>query len=234
VVTVSRYSAEKIVQLYDVAESRVRVVPNGVDTQRFKPAEDCEEVERQLGIDDKQCVLFVGRLIPRKGLHFLAEAAKRIVKERAETMFLIVGEGPFKNPMISRLKQTGLLGNFVFLGDVSEALLPSLYRCADVFAFPSIQEGLGIALLEAQATAKPVVAFNRGGVREAVKHGQTGLLVKPNSQELADAILRLLSDTDLSERMGEEGRRFVSDNFSWETCAERMLQVYHEAISANK
>jgi glycosyltransferase involved in cell wall biosynthesis len=112
-------------------------------------------------------------------------------------------------------------------------LLPSLYRCADVFAFPSIQEGLGIALLEAQATAKPVVAFNQSGVREAVKHGETGLLVKPDSDELADALLRLLSDTDLRERMGKEGRRFVSDNFSWEKCAERMLQVYHEAISVN-
>jgi glycosyltransferase involved in cell wall biosynthesis len=233
VVAVSKYSSEKIVQFYDVEESKIRVVPNGVDIQRFKPADDCAKVKRQLGMGDKQCLLFVGRLIPRKGLHFLAEAAKRIVEERAETMFLIVGEGPVKNPMISHLKQAGLSDNFVFLGDASEDLLPSLYRCADVFAFPSIQEGLGIALLEAQATATPVVAFNQGGVREAVKHEKTGLLVEPDSDELADAILRLLSDQGLRERMGEEGRSFVSDNFSWKTCAERMLQVYHEAISAN-
>jgi glycosyltransferase involved in cell wall biosynthesis len=122
----------------------------------------------------------------------------------------------------------------MFLGDASEDSLPSLYTCADVFALPSIQEGLGITLLEAQASAKPVVAFNQSGVREAVKHEKTGLLVKQDSQELADAILRLLSDKALRERMGKEGRSFVEESFSWEACAERMLQVYREAISAKK
>jgi phosphatidylinositol alpha-1,6-mannosyltransferase len=181
---------------------------------------------------NKQCVLFVGRLIPRKGLQFLVEAAKYLIKERAETMFVIVGDGPLRNPLVSQLKKTGLSRNFMFLGDVSEDVLPAMYNYADVFVFPSIQEGLGIALLEAQATAKPVVAFNQGGVREAVLNEKTGLLVKRDSQELADALVRLLSDKDLSQRMGRMGRRFVSANFSWETCAERMLQVYREASSA--
>ena len=232
IVTVSKYSSEKIVQYYDIEGSKIRVVPNGVDPQRFKPLQGFQKIKQQLGIGNKQCVLFVGRLIPRKGLQFLVEAAKYLIKERAETMFLIVGDGPLRNPLVSQLRKTGLLGNFMFLGDVSEEVLPVVYNCADVFVFPSIQEGLGIALLEAQATAKPVVAFNQGGVREAVLNEKTGLLVKRDSHELADALLRLLSDRDLSQRMGRMGRRFVSDNFSWKTCAERMLQVYREASSA--
>jgi phosphatidylinositol alpha-1,6-mannosyltransferase len=110
-------------------------------------------------------------------------------------------------------------------------VLPALYNCADVFALPSIQEGQGIALLEAQATAKPVVAFDVGGVSEAMVDKETGLLVKPDSRKLADAILKLLSSWSLREKMGVKGREFVSNNFSWDICAQKMLQVYREALS---
>jgi len=78
----------------------------------------------------------------------------------------------------------------------------------------------------------PVVAFNVGGVKEAMLDKETGLLVKPDSHELADAILKLLSSWSLREKMGNEGREFVSNNFSWDICAQRMLQVYSEAVSA--
>jgi phosphatidylinositol alpha-1,6-mannosyltransferase len=87
-------------------------------------------------------------------------------------------------------------------------------------------------LLEAQATAKPVVAFDVGGVREAVLDKETGLLTKPNSRELADAIMKLLANWSLREKMGGKGREFVSANFSWDICAQRMLQVYREAAVA--
>jgi glycosyltransferase involved in cell wall biosynthesis len=230
IVTVSKYSSKKIVEFYDVDKTKIRIVPNGVDSQRFRPVKDCEEIKQRIGISNKQCVLFVGRLIPRKGLPFLVEAAKHIVKERGETAFVVVGNGPLKNHLISYLEKINLSGNFVFLGDVSDEVLPALYNCADVFALPSIQEGQGIALLEAQATAKPVVAFNVGGVREAMLDKETGLLVKPNSQELADALLKLLSDRFLREKMGNKGREFVSNSFSWDICAQKMFQVYLEAL----
>ncbi len=232
IVTVSKYSSEKTVQFYDADKAKIRIVPNGVDLQRFKPSESCEKIKRQIGIDSKLCVLFVGRLIPRKGLPFLIEAAKHIVKEFKETIFVIVGDGPLKNHLRAYLEEINLSGNFVFLGDVNENVLPTLYNCADVFALPSIQEGQGIALLEAQATAKPVVAFDVGGVSEAMVDKETGLLVKPDSRELADAILKLLSSWSLREKMGVKGREFVSNDFSWDICAQRMLQVYREALSA--
>jgi glycosyltransferase involved in cell wall biosynthesis len=230
-VTVSKYSLQKIVQLYGVERAKIRIVPNGVDPQRFRPFEGCERIKHQIGIDSKLCVLFVGRLIPRKGLAYLIEAAEHVVKERRETVFVVVGNGPLKNHLVSQVEKLGLASNFVFLGDVNESLLPALYNCADVFAFPSIQEGQGIALLEAQATAKPVVAFDMGGVHEAVLGNETGFLVKPSSRELADALLRLLSSFSLREKMGLKGREFVSNNYSWDVCARRMLEVYHEALS---
>jgi glycosyltransferase involved in cell wall biosynthesis len=231
-VTISKYSSKKIAQLYGVDKAKIRIVPNGVDTQKFKPSVDCETIKRQIGIDSKLCVLFVGRLIPRKGLHYLIEAAKQIIKEFSQTMFLIVGDGPLRNHLVSDLEKTNLSGNFVFLGDVSESALPALYSCADVFVLPSIQEGQGIALLEAQAAAKPIVAFDVGGVREAVLDKETGLLVKPDNRELADAIMKLLVSWSLREKMGRRGREFVVDNFSWDVCAKKMLQVYREALAA--
>jgi glycosyltransferase involved in cell wall biosynthesis len=118
------------------------------------------------------------------------------------------------------------------LGDVKDSVLPALYNCIDVFAFPSIQEGQGIALLEAQASAKPVVAFKVGGVNEAVSEGNSGLLVeRGNTDGFADAILKLLSNPRLRKRIGNKGREFVLQNFTWDLCAKTMLKVYNEALS---
>jgi glycosyltransferase involved in cell wall biosynthesis len=231
-VTISRYSSQKIIQFYGVDKTKIRIVPNGVDTQKFKPLKGLETFKHKIGIDSKFCVLFVGRLIPRKGLNFLVEAAKYIVKEYPQTLFLIVGDGPLKGHLIIQLEKMNLSSNFVLLGDVNEKLLSALYNCADVFVLPSIQEGQGIALLEAQATAKPVVAFNVGGVPEAVLDKETGLLTQPSSGELAEAVIKLLANWSLREKMGSIGRKFVVDNFSWDVCSQKLFQVYQEAIAA--
>jgi glycosyltransferase involved in cell wall biosynthesis len=233
VVTVSKYSARRIGQFYGIDKEKIHVVPNGVDTQRFKPSEDCKLLLHRIGLDSKFCVLFVGRLIPRKGLNYLVEAASLIVKEYSQTTFLIVGNGPQKRQMVSAVEKRNMARNFVFLGDVSESVLPVLYNCADIFVLPSIQEGQGIALLEAQASGKPVVAFDVGGVPEAVLTGRTGLLVEPDSSKLADATMKLLASWTLRKKMGDMGRKFVTKNFSWDSCAQKMLSVYRAALSAD-
>jgi glycosyltransferase involved in cell wall biosynthesis len=231
VVTISKYSQEKIFQYYNVDSSKIRIVPNGVDIEKFRPTGDCEKAKRRIRIDNRQIVLFVGRLIPRKGVDYLIEAAKRIVKERKETLFVLVGNGPLRNSISAEVEKAGLKRSFVFLGDVSEEELPQFYRCADVFVLPSIQEGQGIVLLEAQASGKPVVAFNVSGVAEAMSPGETGLLVKStDSNALADAVLRLLCDDAMRMKMGVEGLRLVRKEFSWDVCAEKMVRVYREAM----
>ncbi len=229
IVTVSQYSLQKLVQLYEVDEAKIRVVPNGVDTQTFKPAEDCEGIKDVVGGSSDHVVLFVGNLIPRKGLHYLIEAAKDVVKGMEDAKFVVVGDGPLKSHLIAYSKEQGVADNFVFLGSVPDDLLHRLYSCADVFASPSIQEGQGITLLEAQATGKPVVAFNVTAIKEVVKNKETGLLVEPDSRKLADALLTLLSNQSLREKMGRSGREFVSKTYSWDICAQKMSQVYSEA-----
>jgi len=232
IVTVSKYSAKKITQHYGIDKAKIKIVPNGVDTQKFKPSNNNQNIKHQIGINSKLCILFVGRLIPRKGLPYLIEAAKHITKQHSHTQFIIAGNGPLKNTLMHQIEKLNLTNNFTFLGDVKENALPTLYNSADIFVLPSIQEGQGIALLEAQATAKPVVAFNLSGIREAVIDKETGLLTKPDSHELAEAIIKLLSDWSLRKKMGNKGREFVANNYSWDISAQKMLQVYREAASA--
>src|SRR5208337_3360240 len=114
-------------------------------------------------------------------------------------------------------------------------MLAVAYNCADIFVLPSVQEGQGIVLLEAQASALPVVAFNIGGVTEAVRNGETGLLAERGSTDgLADALLKLLGDAALRRKMGDNGRKFVMENFTWDLCADRMLKVYYEALGQKR
>ena len=229
IITISKYTKNKIIQLYEIEKEKIRIVPNGVDIQKFKPSKNQTIIKRQIGVNNRPCVLFVGRLIPRKGLLFLVQAAKQIAKEEEQTIFVIAGDGPQRSQLIYNLEKNRILKNFIFLGDVKDEILPLIYNCADIFVFPSIQEGQGIALLEAQATSKPVITFNTGGVREAIINQETGLLVKPNSNELANAILKLLKNEELRNKMGKKGREFVSKYFSWDNNAKKLLEIYKEA-----
>ncbi len=231
IVTISNYSVEKIQRHYGIEPQKIRIVPNGVDVEKFKPIQNSNELRHQFGLGNGPVVLFVGSLIPRKGLPYLVEAAKKIVKEQPDITFLIVGEGPLKQQTTASIEAANLSVNFKFLGALKDDTLNAAYNCTDMFVLPSIQEGQGIVLLEAQASGKPIVAFDIGGVNEAVRNNETGLLVKRgNTDELADALLRFLSDDALREKMGANGRKFVSENFTWDICAQKMLKVYHEAL----
>jgi glycosyltransferase involved in cell wall biosynthesis len=233
IVTISKYSLEKLQTHYSVDGSKVRIIPNGVDTEKYKPIDNTLNARRRFGLGDGPYVLFVGSLIPRKGVHFLVEAAKNVTRTHVNTKFVIVGDGPLKKQLQQKVLSSNLLGNFIFLSRVAEEVLPALYNCAEVFVLPSIQEGQGIVLLEAQSCGKPVVAFDIGGVNEAVSNGETGLLVeRGNSKALAEALLNLLGDQALRGRMGLAARSFIAENYTWNLCAQRMLNVYKEALEA--
>jgi glycosyltransferase involved in cell wall biosynthesis len=232
IVTVSKYSLQKIVENYEVSRDKIIVVPSGVDVERFKPVSEPKKIEikRRLGLSGRECVLYVGSLIPRKGLNYLLETAKQVVKEKINVTFVIVGEGPLRDYIMAYSKKAGLQENIKLLGKVSENFLPEMYNCADIFVSPSLQEGQGLTLLEAQASGIPVIAFSAGAVSENMLHNKTGILIKPSSEEMAEAVLRLLADKALRDKMGKEGRKFSVKNFSWKKCAERMLKVYRELV----
>jgi glycosyltransferase involved in cell wall biosynthesis len=231
IVAVSKYSHDKIVEHYNVEEGKIRIIPNGVDVEKFKPTNGAAS-KRQFGLGNEPTVLFVGSLVPRKGLPHLVETAKKVVKQQANTRFVIVGEGPLKSQLDQSLSSADLTGNFTFLGNLKEDQLIAAYNAADMLVLPSIQEGQGIVLLEAQSCGKPVVAFGVGGVNEAVRTSETGFLLESGDTDgLADRLLELLGDEGLRQKMGLAGRRFVTENYTWDLCAQRMLNLYKEALA---
>lgn len=233
IVTVSQYSSEKIVREYSVDREKIRIVPSGVDFERFKPLSRTmrETVKKCMNVEGAKCILYVGSLIPRKGLNYLLEATAKIVGEVDEAVLVIAGEGPMKG-YLRRFVEKKKLNRYVrFLGEVGDEALPKIYNCADVFVSPSLQEGQGLTLLEAQASGVPVVAFKVGAVPETVIDRETGILVDVDADELASAVLWLLRDEEMRIRMGKRGVENVKKNFSWEKCADEMLRVYYEAAS---
>jgi phosphatidylinositol alpha-1,6-mannosyltransferase len=160
-------------------------------------------------------------------------ALPRVLKDIPDVCYLIVGSGPAK-PMLEELTVSmGVSSSVIFLENVGDAELPSMYGMCDVFVMPSRAdlessdvEGFGIVYLEAGACGKPVIAGKSGGVADAVLDGETGLLVPPESPEmLAEAICQVLADKGYAERLGHQGQERAIQKFSWDAIADRVDRI---------
>jgi glycosyltransferase involved in cell wall biosynthesis len=222
--------------------TRIHVVYNGADWARFAQ-KDHAAARMALDVpDDKIVVLYAGRVIPAKGLLVLVEAFKKIVQVCPDLLLLAAGSAGlgFASPeevwrelqAYEQLVRQEALGWPVrFLGDVPQPRLPDFYRAGDIFVCPSVyQEPLGMVNLEAAAAGLPVVASAVGGIPEVVRHGQNGLLVPPgDAQALADALLRLISDRALRERLGRSAQD-MARQFDWQVLTAQVMEVYDEAL----
>ncbi|MEV2266213.1 glycosyltransferase family 4 protein [Nonomuraea africana] len=204
----------------------VRLAP-GVDTDVFSPSVDAAHLRHALGLGDRPVVVCVSRLVPRKGQDRLIRAWPLVLRAVPSAVLLVVGGGPYRR----RLERMAAgLGDAVrFTGVVPASSLPSYYAVGDVFAMPCRTrmggmdvEGLGIVFLEASSTGLPVVAGASGGAPDAVRHGETGLVVDGRSvPEVAGALIELLVDTDWARKMGERGREWVAGEWDWSRVAAR-------------
>lgn len=189
-------------------EDKFEVVHSGVGLDNFRRVRrDPIQTKKDLGIPSRAAVIgTVGRLTPIKGHRFLIEAARGVFAEHPDTVFILVGDGESAEALRSLATRLGVSGNIRFLGwrpDVAEII-----SAVDIFVFPSLNEGMGRAVVEAMALGKPVVASRVGGIVDIVRDGENGLLVPPaDSDELAAAIKSLLSDPAERERLGQEGKR---------------------------
>ncbi|MFN2468621.1 MAG: glycosyltransferase [Gaiellaceae bacterium] len=194
------------------------VVPLGIDLERFGAAEPTLEKAGPL-------VGNVARLAEQKGQRYLLEAAARVVGRRPDVRFVLVGEGELRPALETQARSLGLGDRVLFAGARDD--VPDLLASFDVFAFPSLFEGLCVAVIEAQAAGVPVVATPVGGIRETVVDGETGILVPPRDAEaLAAAILRLLERPEEGRRLAAEARRRVRERFSEERMVEETLALY--------
>jgi glycosyltransferase involved in cell wall biosynthesis len=210
-----------------VPESRIMVIPNGIDLTPFDTPVDVVSVRARFGIpSDGFLVLAVGRLASEKGYDLLLEAFARLHAALPQTHLAIAGTGP-QAEVLWRQAATLRLRGVSFLG--YQAAVAPLYATADVVAIPSRQEGQGMVALEAMAARRPVVASAVGGLPETVLDGETGRLVPPEDPAaLSEALRQLYTDAALRRRMGENGRVRVEQEFS----AARMTRQIEAAYAS--
>jgi glycosyltransferase involved in cell wall biosynthesis len=208
---------------------KCRVVPFGIRISRFELPETSQKKVDELR-DGLPSVLYVGRLVPYKGLEYLIRAMENI-----EARLRIIGTGPLERSLKNLAQARGVADRVQFLGEASAEDLVTHYHACDVFALPSITnaEMFGVVQLEAMACRKPVISTNLPtGVSWVNQHGKTGYIVPPgNVEELAQSTKLLMSNPQLRAEMGEAGRMRVEQHFTSTIMAAAMLQVYEEMLN---
>lgn len=208
----------------------VETLYHGLDPALLSGGASPDGVREDLGIPERVPVVgTVANLKAHKGHRHLLEAAARVRMAVPEARFVLVGQGPMEDELRRRARELGLDGNVVFAGYREDAL--RVAAAFDLFVLPSTHEGLPIALVEAMALGKPAVVTAVGGVPEVVEDGAHGLVVPPGDPgALARAIVTLLRDARLRERLGAGARRRAAD-FDIRRAVRRMEQVYEELLS---
>ena len=214
-----RINPEKIFQIY-----------NGIDVSKIHHllnSERSDAVLDQYGISREiPLICIIARLSSVKGHTVLLDALSRL---RISFQCVCVGNGPDKDLLMCKTKELGLEGKVLFIGSYINCF--ELLQYAKVFVMPSWHEGLGLSLLEAQCAGVPVVATRVGGIPEAVVDGKTGILVPPgDSRALADAIEKVLVDKSLADRFGQNGRKYICENFQLDDMVEKVIKVYQSIV----
>jgi glycosyltransferase involved in cell wall biosynthesis len=208
-------------------KEKLRVQYIGIDCDAFAPRQDtaCEDL-----------IVFVGRLVEKKGCEYLLKAMSKVRQHRSSVRLAVVGDGPLRSSL-QELART-LQIDCQFIGAQPASVVRDWLRQATVFCGPSVtarngdSEGLGLVFLEAQAMGVPVVSFRHGGIPEAVQHGRTGLLAEEgNYEELADGILRFLVDVELRRRCGRNGIDQVRTHFDIHRQTRKLEQLYEEILA---
>jgi phosphatidyl-myo-inositol dimannoside synthase len=230
---ISRYTRDRFAPAFG-PRTALEHLPPGVDAERFRPdASARADLRERYGLGERPVILCLSRLVPRKGQDMLIRALPPIRSRIDGAALVIVGGGPYL-PTLRRLASSlDVADQVIFTEGVAPEELPAHHAMADVFAMPCRTrgagldvEGLGIVYLEASASGVPVVAGRSGGAPEAVQEGRTGLVVDGRStDQIADAVSRILEDPELAARMGAAGRQWILERWRWQTHAARLATL---------
>jgi len=223
---------KKLLSSFSLPDEKIRIIPAGVDFNRFETIPSPKIFRKAYGIQDR-IVLYVGRLASNKGLAYLIDAMPKIISQFKDTSLVLIGEDEGQRKSLeNRVKKLGIKDKVIFTGHIkSDEVLRSAYSACEVFVLPSEYEAFGIVLLEAMACEKPCVATSVGGVPEVIEDGETGLLVNyAKSDELASTIIALLNDEERRIKMGKAGRIRVKEKYTWPKIVNQLEEIYIEIL----
>ncbi len=233
VITVSDAGARQIAMSFKVPRRRVHVIPNGVDSDLFRPI---DRVSHNSGTQSEPGrppqIVCVARHAPVKNLDLLLDACAILRQRNVDFRCVMVGDGPCRKDLEAHCVQLGLGRYFEWTGDVVQKEVLAWWRRASIAVLSSDSEGMPVSLIEAAACEVPAVATQVGGIEELVEHGVTGLLVPPgHATALADALERLLADPQLAARMGKAARRVAERKFSLKLQIDRLVTLWEGLLA---
>lgn len=238
VVAISAFTRDAV-KRFGVAPDRIHIISPGVDPVRFSPTDGVEVRQRPW----RPTLLTVARLNERyKGHDSVIRALPLILAKVPEARYVVAGQGRLQDYLEALARNVGVAEAVVFVGAVPDSDLPRLYRECDVFVLASRNsrtggggEGFGIVCLEAAATEKPVVAGRSGALPDTVQDGATGLLVHGDDPlELAEAVVKLLTDSAFAGRLGRAGRRRVLQEMTWEHARDKVQHLFASVATSER
>jgi glycosyltransferase involved in cell wall biosynthesis len=229
ITTNSNHTYRLVHDIVPFSEKKILTIPMGIHPEEYGG-------QGFRSPSNVKTILFVGRLIPWKGVRVLIEAMKKVCNHPFWFHLIIIGDGPERGDLEELSRRLEIEHSVEFTGRFGRDTLLAYYHRADLFVLPSTTvdgqtEGLGVVLLEAMASGLPVIGSNTGGIPDIIQDRVNGLLVSPGDPDvLADAILSILSDPDLAEQFKKAGFRTVNERFSWDCIVDQFIQVYKKAL----
>lgn len=208
-------------------EEKVRMIPNWVDTNKFCPIAPAmkSSLRKKLGFNESLSVLFVGRLVYRKGADLIIRAWKEVILANPSSVLMIAGTGIEQDNLKSLAREMGIEKDVLFLGHINNA--DEYLKAVDIFVFPSRQEGMPTILLDAMACGLPVIASKIGGVVDVVEDGKAGILFEyEDVSGLSTALSGLIRDKETRDRLGVEARKKITEKYSIDRVADDYIKLY--------
>lgn len=229
---VSNAIKEEVKKLKVREDLPIEVIPMGVDDKLFSPDKYDPKIKEKYNIKGP-FLLFVGRLVEKKGVKYLIDAMPAVVKKYPGAKLLIVGSGPLENELKTQVKNLNLEKNVIFTGPIPNYELPRYYATADIFIGSSIvaesgdAEGFGVVFVEALMCKTCVIASDFKAISDIVKNEETGIQVNVKDKNIfSEKIIELIENKDKREKLAENGYNFVKNNFSWEIISEKYLNLF--------
>jgi len=233
VIACSAFMAQEIISYFNIPPDKVDVVPNGVDIAPFRQYDgmDLTGFRAMYALPEEEIVFNVGRIVAEKGVQVLIEAVPRVLAAQPQAKFVIAGRGDMVDELRRRAWELGVGQKVLFCGYISDEDRNRLYRVAHCAVFPSLYEPFGIVALEAMAARCPVVVSDVGGLREVVRHGETGITTYAgNPDSLAWGILHTLQHPEWTAQRVQNAARVVAEEYNWDRIAQQTVAIYQRIL----